>query len=56
MKFFHVYNDVYLEGLEKNGFLNKDSGFKLQHCFAVPKDLLFNTSAAVGTKLYNMIK
>ena len=56
MKFFHVYNDVYFEGLEKNGFLNKDSGFKLQHCFAVPKDLLFNTYAAVGTKLYNMIK
>lgn len=56
MKFFHVYNDVYLEGLQKNGFLNKDSGFKIQNVFSVPKHLTFNHYAAVGTKLYNMIK
>ena len=49
MKFFHVYNEDCFKGLEKNGLLNADSGFKLQHCFAVPKDRLFNTYAAVGT-------
>ncbi len=55
MKFFHVYNDDCIQGLEKNGLLNKDSGFKLQHCFAVPKDRLFNTYAAVGTPLHRLI-
>ena len=56
MKFFHVYNEDCIKGLEKNGLLNADSGFKLQHCFAVPKDRLFNTCAAKGTPLYNLIK
>ena len=56
MKFFHVYNEDCFKGLEKNGLLNADSGFKLQHCFAVPKDRLFNTYAAKGTALYNLIK
>lgn len=55
MKFFHVYNEDCFKGLEKNGLLNADSGFKLQHCFAVPKDRLFNTYAAVGTPLYRLI-
>ena len=56
MKFFHVYNEDCFRGLEKNGLLNADSGFKLQHCFAVPKERLFNTCAAIGTPLYNLIK
>ena len=55
MKFFHVYNEDCFKGLEKNGLLNADSGFKLQHCFAVPKDRLFNTYAAVGTPLHRLI-
>ena len=55
MKFFHVYNEDCFKGLEKNGLLNADSGFKLQHCFAVPKERLFNTYAAVGTPLYRLI-
>lgn len=56
MKFFHVYNDDCFVGLEKNGLINRDTGFKIQHCFSVPKDRLFNQYAAKGTKLYNMIK
>ncbi len=56
MKFFHVYNDDCFVGLEKNGLINKDTGFKIQHCFAVPSHRLFNNYAAKGTKLYNMIK
>ena len=56
MKFFHVYNEDLLVGLEKNGFLNKDSGFKIQNVFSVPKHLLFHNVAAKGGKLYNMIR
>lgn len=56
MKFFHVYNDECIIGLEKNGLINKETGFKIQHCFAVPSHRLFNNYAAKGTKLYNMIK
>lgn len=56
MKFFHVYNDDCFIGLEKNGLINKDTGFKIQHCFAVPTHRLFNNYAAKGTKLYNLIK
>ena len=36
MKFFHVYNEDCIKGLEKNGLINADTGFKIQHCFAVP--------------------
>lgn len=56
MKFFHVYNDDCFVGLERNGLINKDTGFKIQHCFAVPSHRLFNNYAAKGTKLYNLIK
>lgn len=55
MKFFHVYNEECYVGLEKNGLLNKDTGFKIQHAFSVPEDRKFNQFAAEGTKLYNMI-
>ncbi len=56
MKFFHVYNEECVSGLEKNGMINNDTGFKIQHCFAVPKEKTFNTFAAEGSRLYQMIK
>lgn len=56
MKFIHVYNDDCLIGLEKNGLINKDTGFKIQHCFAVPKERLFNNYAKVGGKLHSILK
>jgi len=56
MKFIHVYNEEYFEGLVKNGLLNKDSGFKIQHVFPLKPAMKFNEFAAVGTKLYNLIR
>ena len=56
MKFFHVYNEACFKGLEKNGLLNADSGFKIQHCFAVPRERQFNNIAAVGGKLHSLIR
>ena len=56
MKFFHVYNDWHIDGLEKNGLINKDTGFKIQHDFPIPFDLKFNDMAAKGSKLHNLIK
>ena len=56
MKFFHVYNEQFFEGLTKNGLLNEDSGFKIQHAFTMPHELKFNTHAAIGTKLHKLIK
>ena len=56
MKFFHVYNEDCIKGLEKNNLINKDTGFKIQHCFAVPKERLFNNYAAVGGKLHSILK
>ena len=56
MKFFHVYNEEYFEGLVKNNLINEDTGFKIQHCFAMPKEKKFNRIAAKGGKLYQMIK
>ena len=56
MKFFHVYNERFFPGLEKNGMLNKDTGFKIQNCFAMPAEAKFNQIAAKGSKLYNLIK
>lgn len=56
MKFFHVYNDQYFEGLVKNGFINEESGFKIQHVFSMPKEMKFNEYAKKGGKLYNFIK
>ena len=51
MKFFHVYNDKYFDGLVKNGLINKNTGFKIQHCFTVPEEIKFNRIAAKGGKL-----
>lgn len=56
MKFFHVYREEWVEGLVKNGLINRDSGFKLQHDFPIPKRYLFNEYAAKDTPLYRFIK
>ncbi len=56
MKFFHVYNERAFLGLEKNGMLNRDSGFKIQHAFSLPKSMQFNELAAKSTKLHSLIK
>ena len=56
MKFFHVYNEKCFEGLEKNGLINKDTGFKIQHMFSMEDHLKFNRFAAKGTKLHAMIR
>lgn len=56
MKFFHVYNEEYFEGLVKNNLINKDSGFKIQHVFSLPKEKKFNQFAAKGTKFHSFIK
>ena len=56
MKIFHVYNEKCFTGLEKNGLLNKDSGFKIQHMFSMQDRLKFNQFAAKGSKLHGLIK
>ncbi len=56
MKFFHVYNELCFEGLVKNGLLNQDSGFKIQHIFRLTEDMKFNRLAAKGSKLHQMIQ
>ncbi len=56
MRFFHVYNEECFLGLEKNGFLNKDTGLKIQHAFSVPATRQFNCFAAEGGRLYHLIK
>ena len=56
MKFIHVYNEDYFEGLEKNGLINKDTGFKIQHVFCMEEELKFNKLAAKGGKLHSLLK
>lgn len=56
MKFFHVYNEEYFEGLVKNNLINEDTGFKIQHVFSLPEKMKFNQFAAKGSKLHTMIK
>ena len=56
MKFFDVYNDWHIKGLEKNNFINEDSGFKIQHIFSMPEELKFNRIAAKGGNLHSLIK
>lgn len=56
MKFFHVYNEECFKGLEKNGFINKNTGFKIQHAFSVPTERKFNIIAQKGGKLHELIK
>ena len=55
MKFFHVYNEQFFEGLVKNGLINEDTGFKLQHNWSMPTELKFNKIAARGGKLHKLI-
>ena len=42
MKFFHVYNEQFFKGLVKNGLINEDTGFKIQHNWSMPTNLKFN--------------
>ena len=56
MKFIHVYNPQYFEGLVKNDLLNEDSGFKIQHVFSLTEDMKFNQLAAKGSRLHSLIK
>jgi len=56
MRFFHVYNEDSFRGLEKNGMINRDTGFKIQNVFSVPAERKFNSIAAIGGKLHSMIK
>lgn len=56
MKFFHVYNEECFAGLEKNGLINDDSGFKVQNVFSVPSHRLFNNIAAKDGALYHLIR
>lgn len=56
MKFFHVYNEDCFRGLEKNGLINEDTGFKIQHIFSMPDEKKFNRYAAKGTKLHSLIR
>ena len=56
MKFFHVYNEEYFEGLVKNNLINQDTAFKIQHNFCIDNRLKFNAFAAKGTKLHSLIK
>lgn len=56
MKFFHVYNEECFVGLEKNGLINSDSGFKIQNVFSVPAHRQFNRIAAKGSALYHLLR
>ena len=56
MKFFHVYNDWHVKGLEKNNLINEDTGFKIQHNYPMPRKIEFNEYAAKGTPLHSLIK
>jgi len=56
MKFFHVYDAESFEGLVKNNLINEDTGFKIQHIFAMPNRIKFNEVAAKGGFLHNLIK
>lgn len=56
MKFFHVYNEHAIKGLEKNNLINSDTGFKVQNTFSVPVEFQFNSIAKIGGKLHSIIK
>ena len=56
MKFFHIYDDHFIKGLEKNGLLNKDSGLRIQQSYRFPNNIKFNEYAKKGSKFYNYIK
>ncbi len=56
MKFIHVYNEDCFRGLEKNGLINKDTGFKIQHIFSMEDEMKFNSLAKKGGKLHSLLK
>ena len=56
MKFFHVYDDHFVKGLEINGFINKDAGIKLKHSWSLKNKEKFNEYAKKGSAVYNYIK
>lgn len=56
MKFFHVYNEECFVGLEKNGLINQDSGFKIQNVFSVPANRQFNNIATKDGALYHLLR
>jgi len=56
MKFFHVYDERYYEGLVKNNFINEDTGYKLMNVFRMPTEAHFNTVARKGGRLHTLIK
>lgn len=56
MKFFHVYDERYYEGLVKNNFINEDTGYKLMNVFRMPDSAHFNTVARKGGRLHSLIK
>jgi len=56
MKFFHVYNEDFFEGLVKNNLINEDTGFKIQNIFRMPLNKHFNTLAAKGGRLHTILK
>lgn len=56
MKFFHVYNEECFKGWEKNGMINRDTGFKLQNVFSVPVERQFNNIAKIGGDFHSLIK
>ncbi|MBE6913299.1 MAG: hypothetical protein E7473_12335, partial [Ruminococcaceae bacterium] len=56
MKIIHVYNEKCFKGWEKNGMINRDTGFKIQNVFSVPEEFKFNEIAKIGGKLHSLIK
>ena len=56
MRFIHVYNEQYFDGLVKNNLIKDNTGFKIQHCFTVPDGIKFNKIAAKGGKLHSLLK
>ena len=56
MKFFHVYNEDFFEGLVKNNLINEDTGFKIQNIYRMPEDQHFNIIAQKGSFLHGLIK
>ena len=56
MKFFHVYDERYYDGLVKNNLINEDTGFKIMNVFRMPDEFHFNSVARKGGKLHSLIK
>ena len=56
MKYFHVYDRRFFDGLVKHNFITEDTGFKLQHTYQMPSERKFNREAAIGSPLHSLIK